>query len=227
MSLHVRAGASKSSWLRLAGVLCLGISLIGCAERKVRQAANPITPAAELGTYIDLQPGWRVSVITPVLKSGKFFLDTTAGDDALSNEANGPTSTSIKAGTDFLGYERSFYAVEGHKGGVRVRFSNAETIQNGKAELQEKPLQRLFRIPRNARYVRLVYLVRASNADHNMAIVAAARVDDLQSVTREVQADPVTGCQSRQKVVCQWIPRGIAVRPELRRPGTEEWVPAR
>ena len=45
--------------------VALAIVLTGCAARKAR-----VAPAAvDRPDYIDLQPGWRLRVVTPVLKS--------------------------------------------------------------------------------------------------------------------------------------------------------------
>ena len=64
--------------------------------------------------------------------------------------------------TDFLGYETAYYAVRARGRGVRIEFSGAEMSQDGKTTLQPKPVAHLFQLPRNARYVRLIYLLRTS-----------------------------------------------------------------
>src|SRR5688572_20797276 len=99
----LRMTPRTSSRLRLAGVVGLAFSFIGCAERSVRPALAAATPLSPAGTYIDLQAGWRLSVITPLFKSGKFVLDSVDGQEQ-SSESSGGLSLSIKAGTDFLGY---------------------------------------------------------------------------------------------------------------------------
>ena len=214
--------------LRLTELLGLSVFLAGCAGRSARPLITPASAPLAGGSYIDLQAGWRVPVITPFFKSGSHLLNPDGGQTQTSRSGNA-LSISMRAGPDFLGYERSFYAVEGRsRDGVRIRFSAAEMIKEGKSSPQERPAVTLFRLPRTARYVRLLYLVRASNSDHNMAVVAASQLADLQAATREVQADPAHGCQPRRHSVCQWIPAGIAVRPELRRPGANAgWTPAR
>jgi hypothetical protein len=77
--------------------------------------------------------------------------------------------------------------------------------------------------------LRLLYLQRASEADHNMAALGADRKDRLEALTRRVQTDPTACLGNVQPEVCLWIPVGIAVRPEMVNmvDGTKEWTPAR
>src|SRR5205807_9325954 len=42
--------------------------------------------------------------------------------------------------------------------------------------------------------IRLLYLVRATDADHNLAVIAADDPQKLSTTTDRVQSDPVNGC---------------------------------
>ncbi|HEX5430560.1 MAG TPA: hypothetical protein VFW83_01235 [Bryobacteraceae bacterium] len=199
-------------------------ALAGCAVRTARAPAVPDLgkPRADRA-FIDLQAGWRVRVITPILKSGGFVVRTPP------KQLEGNTLV-IDNGGDFIGYETSYYAVTGRRGGgVRVRFRSAEVTRQGKKVKATKPIAQLFRLPRDARYVRLVFLTRASNADHDMAIVAANRVEAIERATKQLQANPKNGCIDEKDFVCSWIPQGIAVRPEIPKisAGVTHWIPAR
>jgi hypothetical protein len=180
--------------VRVGHALALACVLTGCAARKAS-----VPPAAvDRSDYIDLQPGWRLRVVTPALKSG--------------------------------GYELAYYAVRSRIGtGVRVAFLSAEINEEGKTTAQSRPLASLFQLPRSARYVRLIFLTRVSRADHDMAVVASGESHDLDALTRRVLADPADSCKSEGPTYCAWIPRGIAVAPELQRTvdGVGDWVPAR
>jgi hypothetical protein len=61
-----------------------------------------------------------------------------------------------------------------------------------------------------------------------MAIVAARKLDALDSLTRQVQTNPAGGCKIDQRASCVWIPDGIAVRAEVLKTveGVEKWVDA-
>jgi hypothetical protein len=82
-------------------------------------------------------------------------------------------------------------------------------------------------MPARARYVRLIYLVRVSDADHDMAVVASHNKSALDPLTAQVRANPAS-CHEGGGTFCAWIPAGIAVTPEMRvgATGTEQWVPA-
>jgi hypothetical protein len=121
------------------------------------------------------------------------------------------------------------YAVEGKKGGrVRVEFSSADVTRDGKTESQLQPIAPLFQLARRPNYLRLIYLIRVSQADHNMAVAAASRLDALDAITRAVEANPADGCKVHRDASCWWIPDGIAVRPEALKTvnGIEKWVDA-
>jgi hypothetical protein len=146
----------------------------------------------------------------------------------MAEQIAGNTVT-LFAGNDFLGYETAYYAVAKRKlRGVRIALSSAETTKDGSTTPQAAPVAHLFQLPSNARYVRLLYLQRMSEADHNMAVLASNRMSHLQSLTAQVEADP-SACIGHDSNFCSWIPAGIAVRPESPQliNGVTQWTPAR
>lgn len=210
------------------------IVLLGCRGPSSRTTippppsiapAEPEAPSAgrDLGPdHLDLEPGWRLRVITPLLRSGGYELRTT------TQQTDANTFT-ITVDDDFLGYETAFYAVEPRRGGgVRIDFRSAEVTYEDQTIRRPRPQVRLFQLPRGARFVRLVWLIRASDADHDMAIVAADNMQDLALLTGEVRTSPTNACQSSSRGFCRWIPAGIAVRPEKppRMGSGEDWAPA-
>lgn len=204
---------------RYTAVLCLVASAtIGCAARHLRSASTAAAQGTD-SSYIDLEPGWRLRVVTPILKSGGYRLRVTG-------ETAGNATMAISAGDDFLGYEVAFYAVGTRRA---LEFQSAEIIRDGKSTPQPVPIADLFHLPRGVRHARLIYLVRISQADHDMALAAAKDIDDLESPTHRVQANTAHACGNARGVFCVWIPAGIAVVPETRKTidGSVEWVPAR
>ena len=197
------------------GVLSL---LTGRASRTARMAAIPAGSANN--DYLDIQNGWRLTVVTPILKSGGYVLKTPDKP---------PINGFTLAGTDFVGYEVAHYDVKGQRGGrVRVEFNSAEVTKEGKTQPQPQSIAPLFQVARRANYLRLIYLIRISQADHNMAVIAARKIDALNSLTRQVQTNPADGCKVDQGASCVWIPEGIAVRAEVLKTvdGVEKWVDA-
>jgi hypothetical protein len=196
------------------------ILLTGCASRTAHVAATPAGSANN--DYLDIQSGWRLTVVTPILKSGGYVLKTP--DKPTSGNGFTPS-----AGTDFVGYEVANYGVKGQRRGrVRVEFNSAEVTQQGKTQPQPESIAPLFQVARRANYLRLIYLIRITQADHNMAVVAARNIDALDSLTRQVQTNPADGCKVNQRASCVWIPEGIAVRAEVLKTvdGVEKWVDA-
>lgn len=197
--------------------LALACVFAGCSTHHARApAAAAITPASS--SYIDLEPGWRLRVVTPILKSGGYRLG------AADLQVSGDTVT-LSAGPDFLGYELAYYAVKARG----VEFLSAQITRDGQTAPQPRPVARLFQLPRGVRHVRLIYLIRVSQADHDMAVAAAKDMNALDALTRRVMANPADGCKTERGAVCSWIPAGIAATPEVRVMvgGAEHWVPAR
>lgn len=192
--------------------------LCSCAPRTARFPVPPLKSS----DYIDIPGGWRLTAVTPILKSGGYVLKP------LAQQTSGNTVT-LSTDADFVGYEVAHYAsIDQKRGWVRVEFRSAEVSKGGKTEAQLQPIVPLFQPARRPQYLRLIYLVRASQADHNMAVMAAARLGALDELTRQVLGNPAKGCKTSRHEACWWIPEGIAVRPEALRTvnGVEKWVDA-
>jgi hypothetical protein len=198
-------------------VLCFSVTVVSIdCVRHIPPVAPPTT---QIRTYVDLQPGWRIRVVTPVLKSGKYVTDF--------KEAPSSGGAIELSGDDFVGYETSYYRVSpAAQSGVSIAFvSSIATIQ-GHESLRSEPIVRLFKIPPTARHVRLLFLTRVSRADHNQAIVAAKEPDELDRLTELVEADPAKNCRAQSdSEYCEWVPEGIAVRAEKRDPAhRRNWI---
>jgi hypothetical protein len=185
-------------------ILCLAQA--GCTHRRTASAPPPRPSAATRSDFVDLQAGWRIRVVVPMLRSGGYLLPS------LKTEAAGNTMN-LEAGDDFLGYEQAYYKVTARReGGVRVRFSYADVWEKGKTHRRHKPLLDVFQEAAGARHVRLVFLIRVSQADHDMAIVSADDPAALDELTRAVVRR--AECGSSRNVFCRWVPNGVAVTPE-------------
>jgi len=177
----------------------------GCAVRTSRPP-NPGPPPDQRVTsdFVELRAGNRVVVVIPILRSGGYVLPSLKSQ-AITGDGR------IEAGTDFLGYEKDFYTVRRDSNGVRVRFSRGEVWRNGKVQKVHAPRVALFQHVENG-HVRLVFLTRLSEADHDMAILSSGDLPRLNEMTHEVTTR--AECQSRRDGSCIWVPNGIAVRPE-------------
>jgi hypothetical protein len=207
-----------STYRCLVGIT-IAAGLAGCAVREPPKMSTNVTSPAPNYEYTDLQPGWRIRVVTPILKSGKFIVKAQAVEGS-GNE------TTLKTGNDFVGYEIAYYSIKTRPGGgVFIRFSSAESVRGGKPAKQSQPSVPLFDLPGGMRFVRLVFLTRVSRADHNQGILGASSLEQLNALTRNVEAAPAENCRTYADIFCSWIPAGIAAQPEKRDPvHAKEWV---
>lgn len=195
------------------------MGLIGCT---VRTRTTPIAAARiNQNDYIDLKPGWRLRVVTPILKFGGYRIKS----ETASGESGQGTTITLRAAPDFLGYENTFYSVTPRGNGVSVRFASAEIFRDGKSGPRTRPIAPLFELPRAAKHVRLVYLVRLSDADHDMAVLAAKRASALDPLTGRLQSGPGS-CKNECETFCSWVPDSIAVTAEMRS-AAGQWVAVR
>lgn len=194
----------------LCAVLCavLLLAMAGCVRKEAAADTPPAPGSARNDSYVDLQPGWTVRVILPLFKSG------AASRRVLAQEASGTTMSISISAPDVVGYTTARYVVTGKKGSsIRLIFVSAEETRDGKTVSLAQGPALPFELPRKSEHVRLIYLVRVSEADHNMAIAGAKHIDALQAFTDRLRQNPRI-CPSSGEVFCSWVPVGIAVRPE-------------
>lgn len=177
---------------------------LSCTRNTVHP--NVATVSLPDNSYMDLVAGGRLRITVPVLNSGGYQPGTH------SPQENGNTITLSASG--LTGYEVSYYSIEGHSHGrVRLRFTSAEITRSGTKTEETIAPALPFPLPRTAEHIRLIYLVRKSAADHNMAIVASQHRAALEVFTDRVKDSPDI-CKGDGVVFCSWVPSGIAVRPE-------------
>lgn len=202
----------------LAFFLALAI-LAGCAHKVSPQR---LSEAQSASSFIDLEPGWRLRAIVPLMKSGK------AGAPALTVVEQNGLALTLKALPNLIGYETQYYAVEKRWSNLRIEFASASDVRDGLSTKSQEPVIDIFSTHPRARYIRLLYLTRASHNDHNMAVLGAPGPQSLQNLTMRIENDP-GACQAANRVFCLWVPAGIALRPEQRASDKEvrEWQPVR
>ena len=213
--------------MKSSALLLLLIALASCTKHRLSIPSAVANNDKGEFSYLDLQPGWRLRAIVPLTKSGT-FLPVTRLDQAQEGTER-PGAITLSAGSEFAGYETQFYAVEPRRRGVHVAFASATAAKNGKSEPRSEPAVDLFEYLVKDRYLRLIFLQRASRTDHNMAVVGGAQQAALEELTERVQENP-EACLREREAVCWWIPAGIALRAEKPKndgSGNAEWEPAR
>jgi hypothetical protein len=183
----------------------IGMIVLGACAKKAHApivAAAPAPPPVwpvRSPDFRDLVPG-QVRQITPVVP--------LAQETSQQREGNTLTLT----GTDFQGYEIALYTLKPRDGGgVAVELDSVETTKGAEVTKETQPRLPLLQFPDYVRYIRLLYFLRVSDADHNMAVLASDDVDRLNALTKQVQADPAGGCKDQGRVFCRWAPPGVAV----------------
>ncbi len=158
-------------------------ALTACSRKVVNKPPAP--GIAPENAYFDLQPGSKLRIVLP-LKS----------DQAQPS------------------FEIAHYAVAGHRGRrVQLEFLSAEIANDGRIVSEPHAPALPFGLPDKPAYIRLLYLQRLSEADHNMAVLAADRMTTLEKATKQIRADP-SRCASADKIFCSWVPLHVAVRPD-------------
>jgi hypothetical protein len=202
---------------RVFVALLMLATVSACGHRRSPEPAA-ISPDR---AFIDLQAGWRIRVVTPILKSGKFRVQTR-------QVRNSDGTVGLETTSDFEGYETDFYrALAEGEGAIVVQFVSAEvTDTNGKTTTKALPRVPLFIFPPGIQYVRLLFLTRVSQAEHNEAIIGASSLTGLEQLTQRLGVNPDENCRNSTDEVCSWVPEGISVQPEKKPNKSKEWIPA-
>jgi|BarGraIncu00222A_1022003.scaffolds.fasta_scaffold93560_2 hypothetical protein len=196
----------------------ISMGFVGCHK------STPMWPQSTFTdrSYVDLQPGWRIRVVVPVLQSGGYKVGT---EEVHNNDG----TVSLRTERGFLGYETDYYQVNQRGDGKPViRFQSAEFTSTERKKIRKpKPLIALFVFPEGIEYVRLLFLTRVSENEHDAAVLAASSLAALDGLIPRVEANPLGNCTAQPDGLCAWIPEGIAVQPEKRDPqNNKAWIPA-
>jgi uncharacterized protein YceK len=212
--------------MRITFVVLMLLLLAGCNAKRA-----PVTPPQAVATtkapnreYVDVEAGWRLRIIAPITRDGS-SISVVANEPAQSDAAS--RTVTMKASDNLVGYETAFYDVAPRAGGgVQLRLASAEMTRNGVPELIATPAKALLHVAPRTNFIRIFYLIRKSESDHEMAVAGVDRADRLEPFTLQLKANPAGACRTRGHIYCEWIPYGMAVRPELKKTinGVERWA---
>ena len=205
MLIYSQAGRLRKFFIPVCISFFLGSA--SCVHKTA--ASAPSAPALD-NSYLDLTPGGSLRIVVPLLKSGALLPEVKP----VQEEGN----TLLVSTPNLAGYDISYYSIEpASHGRVRLKFTGAEVTREGKTLPDTQAPALPFRLPAAAQHVRLIYLIRKSQSDHNMAVVAAKNLDALSTFTKQLESRPDV-CPSDNDIFCSWVPAGVAVRPESELP---------
>lgn len=85
----------------------------------------------------------------------------------------------------------------------------------GKGPVQKAaPGENYFPFRPDAAYFRLFFLRRVSDADHDIAVIGARTLDELERQTARFEQNPTT-CAAEPQGACILIPKEVAVLPHI------------
>lgn len=191
--------------MRICAFLVTMIVLLtaACSFSPHRRAHTDVPNSSS--DFVDLAPG-ELIVVVPLLESGGYILPS------LQVHGSGNQRTA-EAGRGLIGYQTDTYKIKRKAEGIQVQFEKGVVWLNGRTYAAHSPRLTLFG-KSTRRYIRLIFLTRVSDVDHDMAVVSA---DDYQSLGLATAA--VLGhatCYNSGGARCAWIPNGVGVRPNVK-----------
>lgn len=180
------------------------LALAGCAHHALRPVS--VAGTANDNSFMDLDASWRLRILVPLVSSG----GVPPATDSVREEGGSIVITT----RNLAGYELFFYDAEARsRGKVQLRFAFAEITKDGQTVPDPSEPALPFPLPPKPAHIRLMYLIRSSRSDHNMAIAAAKDMKSLEAFTAAFKVNSRV-CDSVGNVFCSWVPVGVAVRPE-------------
>lgn len=196
---------------------------MGCRKAAPVASVPPQAPgtSAPLRSFVDLEPGWRLTVITPMRKEKgeadwKYGQPNTRTETSQSGGVSNINVTIELDPSTMFGFERSLYSVEA----TGLRWVESMRNLNGNETKAAGPLLDTFGGKARKQRMRLLFLTRGSDLNYNMALLRAKDAKAMEALTQKVRLAPATGCTGD----CVWVPPGVAARPE--KLSGPDWVPA-
>ena len=200
---------STSSKSVSLGLILIAVSFGGCHRQKLMPAAAPGS-LVSTKSFVDLQPGWRLSLVTPMRRDSATEVWRYGQPGIKTDSASGLNITISMSPDSQFGFERSVYAVQARG----LAWQESVRTLEGKEERALEPILKLFSKPAKMQSLRLLFLTRASDLNYNTALISAPTPAAIEALTLAVRANPDQACQAGKAQTCIWIPPGVAARPE-------------
>jgi hypothetical protein len=185
--------------------------MVGAVALTTRTAYAVRYSNYERSGAINLEPGFRLKVLAPLLKPG--YQEVKIIQPA--NSSGGPLELTVEG---LEGYETSYYAVQPRAGGG-VQFALSSVEQN-RVNVITHPSESTafqFHIAPDARFFRLMFLRRASIADRDISLLGAPEwgllLDSAQRF--DTIAGTVDDCGKVQGLTCVAVSKQVAILAEV------------
>lgn len=176
-------------------------------------ARKLLTPSERSDGYIDLRPGHRLRVASPVFAEGA-PANASTFEQVGPTEVQGPASltVTVKTSDDVRGFELDWYAVERAAGGARIVPLSAELFVEGEPQQLDAPRSNPFVFHPSAAYFRLMFLARLEvDPDHDILVLGAATPTALEERYDRIRAEP--SLCGEEVGFCAAAPRETAFLP--------------
>jgi sulfur carrier protein ThiS len=115
------------------------------------------------------------------------------------------------------GFETAFYDLPARKeGGMVVRFASAEAQTKEGKETLKAPGQAKVEVPVGAGFLRMFFRSWTISRDRRIALLAAARREELEKGTEEFERDPEAFCAKPGRIFCLAVPKDTVIGAELK-----------
>ncbi len=153
---------------------------------------------------VDLQPGMRLEVISPIVKDG-------AAPDAPIITSNEPGKITVTvSSSNLVGYEVAWFGVAAASGGNMATIvpDYAERHIDGRTE--RASAANSLRFPALPGYYRLFY--KSGSTDFTAILLGASTWPDLERSSKALNED---SCRAVKSATCVLVPKRIAINPML------------
>jgi hypothetical protein len=176
------------------------------ADRLLRTAGNI--------SFVDIGPGSRLEVFTPIMRAGA-APDAQAVETVAASGNNSAINVDLKTSDQLLGYETAWYGLVPKPDGAGFRLAalTAERTIQGKTEAAAPSAATYLRFPAEANFYRLFRKADIAGIAVPQMVISAPTLAELDRRTKAVDADPAL-CGAPDGL-CIEIPRRAAINVSI------------
>lgn len=172
---------------------------------------------SNLGTsgYVDLQPGYRLRIISPIRESGNEAAPIIEESGELKQTPDGKFSIDLRASSDLIGVEEAWYTIEKRKSraGNELLPVHAVTRIDDRTDKTSKSRFRYFKFDSEVVIFRLFFLAWDGGENRKTMLLGGKNETALDLETQRLNRDPDACTAMQNQVQCFMVPEGVAFIP--------------